>query len=44
MTQGPKGTLAKPPEEVVVIIPFDVSITVGNMTASLGAVNWVSPG
>ena len=31
----PKGTLPKPPEDVLVVVPFDPSITVGKMTVSL---------
>ena len=37
---GPKGTLPKPPEDVMVVVPFDASITVGNMNVSMGSVNW----
>lgn len=39
--QGAKGTLPKPPEDVVVVVPFDPSIAVGKMTASLGGTQWV---
>ena len=30
---GPKGTLPKPPEDVMVVVPFHANILVGNMNA-----------